>query len=178
MKPIVIWITGLSGSGKTTLANTLFKNLNNSHVIDGDVLRLERPNLGFSDDDRLSNVLHATSKALFLLMQSKDSIPIISLISPKAQMRRSARKLLETYGNAIFIEVYLDVPLDVCEERDPKGLYKKARSGEIKNFTGIDSLYELPQNPDIIIPHTFTVEESVEIILEKVFAFKENNAIL
>jgi len=178
MKPIVIWITGLSGSGKTTLANALSKNLNNSHVIDGDILRLERPNLGFSDDDRLSNVLHATSKALFILMQSKDNIPIVSLISPKAQMRKSARKLLETYGNAIFVEVYLDVPLDVCEERDPKDLYKKARSGEIKNFTGIDSLYELPLNPDIIIPHTYTVEESVEIILEKVFAFKENNAIL
>ena len=169
MKPSVIWITGLSGAGKTTLANALSEKIENSHIIDGDILRLERPNLGFSENDRLSNVLHATSKALFLLIHSRKNTPIVSLISPKVEMRKTARDLVEKYGNANFIEVYLDVALDICEERDPKGLYKKARKGEIKNFTGIDSLYEPPKNPEIVIPHTFTVEESVEKILKNVF---------
>lgn len=165
----VIWITGYSGAGKTTLASALNLKLENSAIIDGDELRKERPNLGFDYQSRLSNVYHAAYKA----MNTHKDYAIVSLISPGREMRLQARYLIERYSDASFIEVFLDIPLDVCESRDSKGLYKKARAGKIKDFTGIDSPYEPPIDPDIWLPYkspyygTLTVEKAVEIIINR-----------
>tara|TARA_B100001287_G_C22679450_1_gene529533 strand:- start:353 stop:1288 length:936 start_codon:yes stop_codon:yes gene_type:complete len=154
----VIWLTGLSGSGKTTLAQLiekdLFKRGCSVYMLDGDNLRNGlNSNLGFSENDRSENIRRASEVAS--LMAKTGCIVIASFISPFQIDRDKARDVTENN----FFEIYLSAGLDVCEERDPRGLYKKARAGEIKDFTGIDSVYENPENPDLIIN---TGEETIE----------------
>ncbi|MBL4757340.1 MAG: sulfate adenylyltransferase subunit CysN [Rhizobiales bacterium] len=162
-----LWFTGLSGSGKSTVANILEKKLHNlgrhTYVLDGDNLRhgLNR-DLGFTDVDRVENIRRVgeTTK----LFVDAGLIVLVSFISPFRSERRMARDLLE---DGEFLEVFVETPIEVCAERDPKGLYKKAMAGEIKNFTGIDSPYEFPENPEIRIDTTErTAEDLAEDILE------------
>jgi adenylyl-sulfate kinase len=150
-KSVVIWLTGLSGSGKSTVANELslqlFQSGKISFILDGDNIRMGlNKDLGFSDGDRKENIRRIAEVAK--LISDAGVIVITSFISPFAEERTKAKEII---GEENFIEVYVSTPLDVCEVRDPKGLYKKARNGEIPNFTGIDSPYEVPQNPDIIL---------------------------
>lgn len=147
----VIWLTGLSGSGKTTVAQEIEKELNQkgylTQILDGDNIRTGiNNNLGFSQDDRFENIRRiAEVSKLFL---DCGIICINSFISPTKSIRQMAKDII---GEENFIEVYINAPLEVCEQRDPKGLYKKVRAGEIKNFTGIDSPFEAPVKPDIEI---------------------------
>ena len=158
-KPCLLWYTGLSGSGKSTVANAvdalLFKLGCHSYLLDGDNVRHGlNGDLGFSDEARIENIRRISEVSKLFL----DAGLIVStaFISPFIQDRESARAKLEVNE---FIEVYIDTPIVVCEQRDPKGLYKKARAGEIKDFTGIDSTYDVPKNPEI---HVKTAEQSVE----------------
>lgn len=146
----IIWLTGLSGSGKTTLAQLierdLFKRGYSVYMLDGDNLRNGlNSNLGFSESDRSENIRRASEVAS--IMAKAGFIVIASFISPFQNDRDNAR---DVSGNN-FYEVYLSASLEVCEKRDPKGLYKKARSGIIKDFTGVDSIYEVPKSPDFLI---------------------------
>jgi len=148
-RPCVLWFTGLSGSGKSTLSNLLEKQLHargrHTYVLDGDNVRhgLSK-DLGFTDADRVENIRRVAEAAK--LMVEAGLIVMASFISPFRSERRMARDL---FDEGEFLEVFVDAPLNVCEGRDPKGLYKKARAGEIKNFTGIDSDYELPERAEI-----------------------------
>nr|WP_234346761.1 adenylyl-sulfate kinase [Halomonas sp. G11] len=148
-KPAVLWFTGLSGAGKSTIANLVEKKLfahgQHTYLLDGDNVRhgLNR-DLGFTDADRVENVRRVAETAK--LMIDAGLIVLSAFISPFRSERQLARDLLE---EGEFLEIYVDAPLDVVEARDPKGLYKKARRGELKNFTGIDSAYEAPNLPDI-----------------------------
>jgi bifunctional enzyme CysN/CysC len=166
---MVVWLTGLSGSGKSTVARALETNLFNRHmqvyVLDGDNIRHGlNMNLGFSPDDRVENIRRIAEVAK--LMADAGFVVITSLISPYRQDRSRARELI-LKEDIEFIEVHVAAPLQVCERRDPKNLYKRARSGEIRNFTGIDAPYEEPENPEITI-HTDreTVKESVGRLLD------------
>ncbi|MEM9881262.1 MAG: adenylyl-sulfate kinase, partial [Pseudomonadota bacterium] len=158
-KAAVLWFTGLSGSGKSTIANALEKKLvadgRHTYVLDGDNVRhgLNR-DLGFTDADRVENIRRVAEVAK--LMADAGLITLVSFISPFRSERRMARSMME---EGEFIEIHVDTPLDVAEERDVKGLYKKARAGDIKNFTGIDSPYEAPEHPEISIN---TVSQSAE----------------
>ncbi|NQV01702.1 MAG: adenylyl-sulfate kinase [Bacteroidia bacterium] len=147
----VVWFTGLSGAGKTTLAKGLEKNLHNegylAQVLDGDNIRTGiNNNLGFSEADRLENI-RRISEVSKLLMNS-GIITLNSFISPTRKIRHLAMDII---GRENFIEVFVDAPIAVCEQRDIKGLYKKAREGKIKNFTGIDSPFEVPLNADLVV---------------------------
>jgi len=165
----VIWLTGLSGAGKTTLAKhleiELFSRGFLTQVLDGDNVRTGiNNNLGFSDQDRFENIRRiAEVSKLFV---NCGVITINCFISPTEEIRDMARRII---GKDDFIEIYVNAPLSVCEERDIKGLYSRARRGEIKDFTGITSPFETPENIDIEI-HTdlFSIEESVKQILELV----------
>ena len=166
----VIWFTGLSGAGKSTLAQALERDLfhrgMHTYVLDGDNIRHGlNSNLGFSPEDRVENIRRVSEVAK--LMADAGAVVITAFISPYRVDRRRAREIaLE--GNAEFIEVFVDAPLEVCEARDPKNLYRKARAGEIREFTGIDAPYEAPEDPEIVV-HTDqqTVDESVATILEQ-----------
>lgn len=145
----VIWLTGLSGSGKSTLANTLEMKLNqlnkHTYILDGDNLRLGlNKDLGFNEADRVENIRRVAEVAR--LMMDAGLIVITAFISPYRSERKMARDLI---GANNFFEVFVDTPLEVCEQRDPKGLYKKARDGFLKNMTGIDSPYEAPIDAEI-----------------------------
>lgn len=145
-----IWLTGLSGAGKTTIALAISKcaeNLGiNNATIDGDSLREVFPDLGFSKADRDKNVMYAGEKAHAVTSCGK--LAIASLISPYRDTRLQVRSMFE---EGQFIEVYVSTPLEVCEARDPKGLYKRVRNNEIQHFTGIHDPYEPPLNPEIMI---------------------------
>jgi adenylyl-sulfate kinase len=177
MKPTVVWITGLSGAGKTTLANALYNKCIfqcKTGLIDGDEIRkyLQENKgrvYGFSIEERKQFVNNVTYIARNMLEFQKAQIVIVALISPLKEMRSNARDLLTKYSNANFIEVYLDVPVDICEHRDPKGLYAKARAGEIKNFTGIDSIYEPANNAEVVIPFNYTVEHATEMVYNAIY---------
>ena len=151
-KPFCLWFTGLSGSGKSTIANVLEKKLHamgcHTYLLDGDNVRhgLNR-DLGFTDADRVENIRRVAETAK--LFVDAGLIVMVSFISPFKSERRMARDLFE---DEEFVEVWVDTPLEICEKRDAKGLYKKARAGEIKNFTGIDSAYEVPEKADIRLP--------------------------
>lgn len=166
-KPIILWFTGLSGSGKTTTSENLKSALldrgYNSVILDGDVLRKGLcKDLGFNDTDRSENI-RRTAEVAKLILNSGVNV-MCSLISPFEKDRQTAREILSEYN---FIEVFVDAPFEVCEERDAKGFYKKARVGEIKNFTGIGSNYEKPSNPEIIVnTDILSMEESVQTIIE------------
>jgi bifunctional enzyme CysN/CysC len=166
----VVWLTGLSGAGKSTIAQSLERDLfhrgMHTYVLDGDNIRHGlNSNLGFAPEDRVENIRRVSEVAK--LMADSGTVVITAFISPYRMDRRRAREIaLE--GNAEFIEVFVDAPLEVCEARDPKNLYKKARAGEIREFTGIDAPYEAPEDPEIVV-HTDkqTVDESVATILEQ-----------
>jgi len=172
MKPIVIWLTGLSGSGKTTIAKALYDKCIfqcKTGLLDGDDIRnyfIENKQrvYGFSVDERKQFINNVVYMARNMIEFQGVKIVIIALISPLKEMRDNARSIITKYCDAKFVEVYLDTPLEICEQRDPKGLYKKARAGEIKNFTGIDSIYERAINAEVIIPFNNSIEESVNII--------------
>jgi adenylylsulfate kinase len=164
----VLWLTGLSGSGKSTIAQALERKLYNegyfAQVLDGDNIRSGiNANLGFSMEDRVENILRIAEVAKLYL--NSGVITLNSFISPTIAIRNDARSVI---GAADFLEIYVNAPLEVCEARDVKGLYKKARKGEIRGFTGIDSPYEAPGNPFLEIKTgELNLEESVDLIFEK-----------
>jgi bifunctional enzyme CysN/CysC len=163
----VVWFTGLSGSGKSTVANLVEKRLHalgyHTYMLDGDNVRhgLNR-DLGFTAEDRVENIRRVAEVAK--LMVEAGLIVLVSFISPFRSERRMARDL---FAEGEFKEVFVDTPLAICEQRDAKGLYAKARAGEIKNFTGIDSPYERPEQPEV---HLETVNHTVEALAEQVTA--------
>ena len=163
---VVIWFTGLSGSGKTTVAHVLEEKLANADVpvelLDGDVVRENlSKGLGFSKEDRDTNIRRIAFVAH--LLQRNGTFVITAAISPYRAIREEARAMAKD-----FIEVYANAPLEVCEERDVKGLYKKARAGEIKGFTGIDDPYEPPSGPEVELrTDQLSVEESAQKVIDK-----------
>ena len=168
-KPQVLWFTGLSGAGKSTIANLVEKKLHSlgkhTYLLDGDNVRhgLNR-DLGFTDADRVENIRRIAETAK--LFVDAGMIVLTAFISPFKSERDMARGLLE---EGEFIEIFVDTPLEICEQRDPKGLYKKARAGELPNFTGIDSEYEPPVNPEIVVnAGTRTADEIAEEIVDKI----------
>lgn len=167
-KACVVWFTGLSASGKSTMANAVERRLHtlgrHSYVLDGDNLRhgLSK-DLGFTEADRVENVRRVAEVAR--LFVDAGLVVLVSMISPFRDGRRMAREMME---EGEFIEVFVDAPLEVCEQRDPKGLYKKACAGLIKNFTGIDSAYELPENPELVLK---TAERSVQQLTDEVLDY-------
>ena len=174
-KPRVLWLTGLSGSGKSTLANLLEKKLHekgkHTYLLDGNNVRHGLcGDLGFSDKDRVENIRRISEVAK--LFVDSGMVVLTAFISPFQADRDFCRNLL---ADGEFIEVYVDTPLEVCEQRDPKGLYKKARSGEIKHFTGIDSTYEAPQSPEV---HLQYQDEPAEQTAERLFNLLEEKGLL
>ena len=167
-KPCVVWFTGLSGAGKSTIANLVEKRLHamgrHTYLLDGDNVRHGlNKDLGFTDADRVENIRRIAEVAR--LMVDAGLIVLVSFISPFRSERRMARELLP---EGEFLEVFVDTPLTVAETRDPKGLYKKARRGELKNFTGVDSPYEAPEAPEVHLDTTrLAPEEGAEVILER-----------
>ncbi len=164
----VLWLTGLSGSGKSTIAQHLERRLYNegyfAQVLDGDNIRAGiNANLSFQADDRMENIRRIAEVAKLYLHSGV--ITINSFISPTREMRQMARDIA---GAADFIEIYINAPIEVCEARDVKGLYKKARAGEIKGFTGIDDPYEAPLHPELEIR---TDEISIDEAVDRIFAF-------
>ena len=165
-KSVVLWFTGLSGSGKSTLAHAveayLHKNGITTFVLDGDNVRHGLcSDLGFSDKDRVENIRRVGETAKLLI--EAGVITLTAFISPFKIDRDAARKLMP-HGD--FFEIYCACPIEICEERDVKGLYKKARAGQIKSFTGIDSAYEAPLKPELIInTDQLSLEESVQQVL-------------
>lgn len=166
-KPCVLWFTGLSGSGKSTIANAVEKRLHalgcHTFILDGDNVRhgLNR-DLGFTDVDRVENIRRISEVAKLFI--EAGLIVMVAFIAPFRSERRMARELLE---EGEFLEVFVDTPLDVCEDRDPKGLYRKAREGKIANFTGVDSRYEVPVNPELRLETvTVPLDESAEQIVQ------------
>src|SRR4051812_130655 len=150
-KPVILWFTGLSGSGKSTIANLVEKSLaaegKHTYLLDGDNIRHGlNKDLGFTDADRVENIRRVGEAAR--LFVDAGLIVLTAFISPFRSERRMARELL---GEGEFLEVFVDTPIEVCMQRDPKGLYEKAKAGKIKNFTGIDSPYEAPEKPDLVI---------------------------
>jgi adenylylsulfate kinase len=166
-KPCVLWFTGLSGSGKSTIANALeevlYNNGNFTYLLDGDNVRHGlNSDLGFDEKSRIENIRRVGEVAK-LFVQS-GLIVLTAFISPFRSDRELVKKLVEEYE---FIEIFIDTPLEVCESRDPKGLYKKARAGEIKDFTGIDSPYEAPTIPSIHIKNNnLSIEKACQQIIE------------
>ena len=164
-KPVVLWFTGLSGAGKSTIANLVEKKLlamgRHSYLLDGDNVRHGlNKDLGFTEGDRVENVRRVAEVAR--LMVDAGLIVLTAFISPFRSERALARSLLE---EGEFIEIHVDTPLDVAESRDVKGLYRKARRGELNNFTGVDSPYEAPEAPELRIN---TVETSADQAADQV----------
>ena len=174
-KSVVIWLTGLSGSGKSTLAHSVEEELHNlncrTYVLDGDNIRQGlSSNLSFSDEDRKENIRRIGETAK--LMMEAGIIVLTAFISPFEKDRNLVRKSL---FEADFVEIFCSASLEVCESRDVKGFYKRARKGEIKGYTGIDSPYETPTNPELIVN---TDSESLEESVAKVIDFLKSKAII
>jgi bifunctional enzyme CysN/CysC len=169
----VVWLTGLSGAGKSTLANELERRLRaravRTYLLDGDNVRHGlNSDLGFSTQDRVENIRRIAEVSK--LMVDAGLVVITAFISPFRAERQLARSLLAA---GEFVEVFVDAPLVVAEQRDPKGLYRKARRGELKHFTGIDSPYEKPENPEIVIDTTsMSVQESADCLYRLLNAMK------
>ena len=172
---MVLWYTGLSGSGKSTLANAVEERLYRmgclTYVLDGDNVRHGlNKNLGFSPEDREENIRRIGEVAK--LFCDGGILTATAFISPYRKDREQARALI---GADRFIEIYCSAPFNACAERDPKGLYKKALAGEIKNFTGLDDPYEAPENPQLVVPtHELPIDGSVELVISYL---KENQII-
>jgi adenylylsulfate kinase len=168
---VVIWFTGLSGSGKTTVAHVVEEKLLDAgvpvEILDGDVVRENlSKGLGFSEEDRNTNIRRIAFVAH--LLQRNGTFVITAAISPYKAIRDEARSMIKD-----FVEVFADAPLEVCEERDVKGLYAKARAGEIKGFTGIDDPYEAPDNAEVVIKTgEQSVEESAQQVIDKLIELK------
>jgi len=174
-KPGVLWLTGLSGSGKSTLAKNLDLKLQaegvHSYILDGDNLRNRLcSDLGFTMEARRENIRRVAEVAR--LLADAGVFVITSFISPTNEIRKMAQELIKPFE---FIEVYAKADLAVCEKRDPKGLYKKARSGELKNFTGIDSKFEEPLGAEIVIDTGVT---SLEDSVSSLISYLKNNQII
>lgn len=175
-KPLCLWFTGLSGSGKSTIANGVEAELHekgiHTYLLDGDNIRRRlNKDLGFSDEDRTENIRRIGEVAK--LFVDAGLIVITAFISPFQKDRNLVRSFFE---DGEFIEVFVDCNMETCEERDPKGLYKKARASRIDNFTGIDSKYESPANPEIVLnnDNSTSIDENVQ----KVIKYLENNKLL
>jgi adenylyl-sulfate kinase len=174
-KPCILWFTGLSASGKSTTANAVEQKLyelgHHTYLLDGDNVRHGlNKDLGFSDSDRIENIRRIGEMAK--LFADAGLIVLSAFISPFRADRKMVRDLV---GAGEFIEIHMSTPLTVCEQRDPKGLYKKARRGEVKNFTGIDSAYEEPLSPEIILN---TAECDIETCADTVIAYLKQNHII
>ena len=174
-KPCLLWYTGLSGSGKSTVANAvdamLFDLGCHTYLLDGDNVRHGlNGDLDFTDEARVENIRRISEVSKLFI----DAGLIVStaFISPFASDRKMAADKLE---DGEFIEVYIDTPIAVCEQRDPKGLYKKARAGEIKHFTGIDSDYDVPQAPEI---HVKTAEQDIEACAKQIVSYLSENGFI
>ncbi len=174
-KPVILWFTGLSGSGKSTIANAVETKLNeigkHTYLLDGDNIRMGlNKGLTFSDEDRTENIrrIGEVSK----LFVDAGLIVLTAFISPFQKERDSVRTLVE---EGEFIEIFIDTPLEECENRDPKGLYRKARKGEIPNFTGISSPYEAPLNPEI---HIKNDKISIEEVTQRIIDYLEKEGYL
>ena len=165
-KPCIIWFTGLSGSGKSTLANALevklFELNYHTYLLDGDNIRHGiNSDLGFDDNSRVENIRRIGEISKLFL--DSGTIVLTAFISPFKEDREQVRKLVEADE---FIEVFVDTPLEICEQRDPKGLYKQARDGKIPHFTGINSPYEIPENPELHIKNDgINIEYITDIII-------------
>jgi len=172
----VIWFTGLSGSGKSTIALGLEKKLFDqgyfSQLLDGDNIRSGiNNNLGFSESDRIENIRRISE--ISKLFSQSGIICINSFVSPTVEIRKIARDII---GEDLFLEVFINTPLHICEARDVKGLYKKARKGEIKNFTGIDAPFEEPIHPFLEIKtENKTIEESVDFVFSSIIKLIKKN---
>ena len=169
-KPILVWFTGLSGSGKSTLANALEAELHDrgfkTYALDGDNVRHGLCNdLAFTEEDRIENIRRIGEVSKLFL--DSGIIVLCSFVSPFSKDREIVRALV---GSENFVEVFVDCPLEVCEARDVKGLYKKAREGKIKNFTGISSPFEIPENPTLTIK---SQEEKLEVSLNRLMKIVE-----
>jgi len=166
-KPCILWFTGLSGSGKSTVANAveamLLERGKHTYLLDGDNIRMGlNRGLGFSDEDRIENLRRIGEVAK--LFVDAGTIVLTAFISPFRSERQRVRDLVE---EGEFVEVYVDTPLEVCESRDPKGLYRKARAGEIPDFTGISSPYEAPETPEVHIRNDgISVEEAAARVVD------------
>jgi adenylyl-sulfate kinase len=174
-KPCILWFTGFSGSGKSTIANALEARLAemgyHTYLLDGDNIRHGlNKDLGFSAEDRTENIRRIGEAAK--LFVDAGIIVLTAFISPFRSDRELVRELVEKDE---FLEIFVDTPLDVCEDRDPKGLYAKARRGEIKDFTGLDSPYEPPEEPDV---HLYPARESVETSVGRIVRGLEERGVL
>lgn len=174
-KPVLLWYTGLSGSGKSTVANAVEAKLFllgcHSYLLDGDNLRMGlNKGLKFSDEDRIENIRRISEVAK--LFVDAGLIVSTAFISPFKADRAQARSIV---NEGEFVEVFIDTPLTVCESRDPKGLYKKARAGEISNFTGISSAFDVPENPEINVK---TAEKTIEQCADQIIDYLINNKIV
>jgi adenylyl-sulfate kinase len=175
-----VWFTGLSGSGKTTLSQLVYKYLqesgtNNIEVLDGDIIRTHlSKGLGFSKEDRYINLRRIGWVAQLL---TKHKVPnLVAAISPYQEIRDEVRKMVEDAGGkGSFVEVFVDCPLEVCKERDPKGLYARAMRGEIKDFTGITHPYEPPIVPEV---HITTNNSTPEECANKIFNYIESRELI
>jgi adenylylsulfate kinase len=173
-KGFCLWFTGLSGSGKTTITNHLVKELRRRgsklEILDGDIVRENlSKGLGFSKEDRDTNIRRIAFVANLL---SRNGVPVITAaISPYREIRDEARELMDSR----FIEAYVKASVEVCEQRDVKGLYAKARSGEIKEFTGVSDPYEPPENPELVLE---TEHQSPEESAEQIVAFLEERDLI
>jgi bifunctional enzyme CysN/CysC len=166
----VVWLTGLSGSGKSSIANALEKRLfalgMHSYVLDGDNIRLGlNKDLGFTREDRAENVRRVSEVAHNLY--DAGLVIIVALVSPYAEDRAQAKAL---FPQGDFVEVWVKTPVELCAERDPKGLYKKAAAGELPNFTGVGQDYEMPESADLVVDGAGLVEDSVELLIGKFFS--------
>ena len=174
-KPCVLWFTGLSGAGKTTLANALEKKLHekgrHTYLLDGDNVRhgLSK-DLGFTDEDRVENLRRVAEVSK--LMVDAGLIVISAFISPFRSDRQMARELF-TEGE--FVEIFIDTPIEIAEQRDTKGLYKKARLGKLKNFTGVDSVYERPKEPNLVLKG---YDVKIELTINSIIGYLKKNATL
>lgn len=174
-KGAILWFTGLSASGKSTVANTVDHKLHSlgkrSFVLDGDNIRMGlNKNLGFSAEDRAENIRRIGEVAK--LFTSAGVLALTAFISPYRADRNAVRALL---GPGEFIEVFMNTPIEICESRDPKGLYKKARAGQLKGFTGIDDPYEAPEKPELVLDGG---KKSIDECADEVMAYLKSHGLL